>query len=65
MYNSIRRQNYTNYRIIQVDDNSDDDTKGGANSYEKINQETKNTPEEFLDESEDLNINLEELRCNN
>jgi glycosyltransferase involved in cell wall biosynthesis len=26
MYDSIRRQNYTNYRIIQIDDNSDDDT---------------------------------------
>lgn len=26
MYDSIRRQNYTNYRIIQVDDNSNDNT---------------------------------------
>lgn len=27
LYNSILRQNYTNYKIIHVDDNSDDDTQ--------------------------------------
>lgn len=27
LYNSILRQNYTNYKIIDVDDNSDDDTQ--------------------------------------
>lgn len=26
MYESIRRQNYTNFRIVQIDDNSNDDT---------------------------------------
>lgn len=26
MYDSIRRQNYSNYRIAQIDDNSDDNT---------------------------------------
>lgn len=26
MYDSIKRQNYTNYRIIHVDDNSNDGT---------------------------------------
>jgi glycosyltransferase involved in cell wall biosynthesis len=33
MYESIRRQNYTNYRIIQVDDNSDDDTISKTIAY--------------------------------
>ena len=26
MYESIRRQNYTNFRVVQIDDNSNDDT---------------------------------------
>lgn len=26
MYDSINRQNYTNYKIVHIDDNSNDDT---------------------------------------
>lgn len=37
MYESIKRQNYTNYRVVHIDDNSNDDTINVAIKYLKSN----------------------------
>ncbi len=39
MYDSIERQNYTNYRIVHIDDYSDDDTEVAIEKYLKKHPE--------------------------
>jgi glycosyltransferase involved in cell wall biosynthesis len=41
MYDSIQRQNYSNYKIIHIDDNSTDDTIANTLKYYQNNEKIK------------------------